>query len=553
MRRLRSTFIAVSAHQRHMSQQLRQSPPPTTANVNSQSLYSSSWQKLMERSFGRPAERAPPLGNESTPKEHTSIPIQPLVLPILDNRLRVAVVGAMNVGKSTLFNMLVYERIPSYHFVANAEGITRDAVEAHAKLGDIEFTAIDTPGLVDGSMIHEAHSLLQSSDVAIIVMSAEFGIRDEERKIAEIITKYKLPAILVVNKMDMVNYSDQTPESEYDDLMLGEPIRMSLKTKQGTDELYQAIKPHFEIGIIRRTQEDWALEDAAMSGDEESLAQVQQRNSLDKYIRIAMIGRPNSGKSSLFNRITGMDRSREAPFSGTTRDAVEVKCVYKGHKFKFVDTPGFLRIRSFRGQPFNEQLWKRTRSIIRFSHVCVIVIDSTEGCPAKGDLIMGYRCIDEGKAMTFAANKWDLVGDSMSTAEAIDYKLKKQLHEVKYCSAVAVSAHTGQNLELLLDHVITLFETWNKRISTSRLTSFWRRLEKTVTIPHHVSRVRKLEQINVRPPTFMLHLQTRDDRKKLSPAYENMVRNAIVEEFGFQGVPIRIFQSVKDAHRDMDW
>jgi len=166
-------------------------------------------------------------------------------------------------------------------------------------------------------------------------------------------------------------------------------------------------------------------------------------------------------------------------------------------------------------------------------------------------MILAHQCINEGKAFAFAANKWDLVSDGMSIAEAIDYKMKKQLYEVKYCSAVAISSSTGLNLSLLMDHMLTLYETWNKHVTSGRLTRFWRRIEKSVTVPQHVTRVRKIIQVNIRPPSFVLHLQTRDDMKRLPYMYEGMIRNHLVEEFGFHGVPIRIFQEVKGAYKGL--
>eukprot|EP00760_Papus_ankaliazontas_P036155 PhM_4_TR8227/c0_g1_i1/m.5836/K03977/engA, der; GTPase len=482
-------------------------------------------------------------------------PQRPLASPvkvIADTKLRVALVGTMNVGKSTLFNMLMMERLPVHNLVADAEGITRDAIEAHAKLDDLEFTVIDTPGIVEGELIEEADNVLASCDVALIMTAADVGIRLEERQLADVVRRLRIPAIHVVTKMDKVSGADPTSDEEYAEALgyLGTPLRMSLRTRSGSDDLYEALVPHYELSVMRRTLEDWDLEDKAMGGNETALDAVRERNNIDRYVRVSLVGRPNSGKSSLFNTLTGMDRSRASSVAHTTRDTIELRCVYKGQRLKIVDTPGALRVRHQRDKPFNEMIWKKMNVQMRHTNVCLIVFDAQEGVPAKGDMILAHQCISEGKAFCFAANKWDMVSDSMAIAEAIDFKLKRQIHEVKHASAVACSAHTGLNVTLLLDHVLTLYETWNKRVTTGTLTRYWRRIEKTVTLPHHVSRVRVITQTNVRPPTFLLHLQTRDDRKKLPAMYESMVRNAIVEEFGFYGVPVRIFQQVKDAFRD---
>ena len=545
---------------------------PSSINPQRFSLYPRAWREVERRTQYTPPEAIPPLSFESDIErdllkqntshkssssrlksdESTQDASEPIMTIIPDDCLRIALVGAMNVGKSTLYNMLVYERIPNFHFVAAAEGTTRDVSEAHAKIGDIEFTILDTPGLLGGKLSPETIQLLPTCDLAFILFSATDGIREEERAVVHAVDKLNIPVVLVLNKMDLVDFVEPNSLHEYQSLRMGKPLHISLRTRSGTDALYDAITPHHEMAIMRRTFRDWNLEDAALLGDEKALSIIQQRNNMERYIRIALIGRPNSGKSTLFNSLLGVRRARESPVAETTRDTLETRCVYKGQKIKITDTPGFLRVKQFREQPFNEALWKQTRSILRFAHICIVVIDASIGAPTKGDLILGYRCIDEGKAFAYAANKWDLVGDASAIAEAIDYKLQKQLYEVKYCSVIAISAVTKQNLTLLLDHALAIFETWNKHIDTSSLTRFWKRLEKSITIPRHIPKVRKLEQVNTRPPTFMLHLQTRDDRKKLPPRYENMVRNALIEEFGFRGVPLRIFQSAKDAYKDFD-
>ncbi|KNH09451.1 ras-like small GTPase [Perkinsela sp. CCAP 1560/4] len=488
--------------------------------------------------------------NSSKEPETASVSHIPLVKIIEDDSLRIALVGNMNAGKSTMFNMMMNERIPSYHFVADHDGTTRDAIEAKGKLHDAEFTIVDTPGMINGHFIKDSIPSIQSCDVVLFLTSALSGISGKESKGLEVVRSLNIPVILIVNKIDLVDGVSQLAPDLYDSLGLGDPIYVSLKKRSGIDELYATLLPHFELSKIRRKLDNWKIEEAAAKGDENALNIIEQKNSLDRFVRVAIIGKANSGKSTLFNRITGVGTARETKVPNTTRDSIELKCIYKGQRLKLTDTPSFLRIRQFRDRPFEEQLWKRTRSVIRFANLCIIVFDATQGCPVKGDMILAHTCINEGKAFTFAANKWDLVSDGVSIAEAIDYKMKKQLHEVKYCSAVAISAVTGLNLSLLLDHLLTLYETWNKHITSARLTRFWRRVEKSVTIPHHVTRVRKIVQVNVRPPTFVLHLQTRDEMKQLPYTYEGMIRNHLVEEFGFHGVPIRIFQEVKDAYKD---
>ena len=484
--------------------------------------------------------------SENLPKSE----IKAHVKVIKDQGLRVTLVGSMNVGKSTLFNMLMDERIPNYHFVANHEGTTRDTTEAKAKLHDIEFIIIDTPGMIQSELSDESVQSIQSSDLVIFMVSAISGIGRDEINGAKFIRSCGIPTLLVINKVDMVGDVDNYPREVYEQMGFGDPIYLSLNKRSGIDDLYHSILPTFEIEKMQRQLNDLDLEDAAVLGDEKAINLIEQRNSLDRYIRVAIIGRANTGKSTLINTITGSRVARDSKMPHMTRDTIETKCIYQGRKLKLVDTPSFLRVRHFRDRPFQQKLWMRTRSALRFSNVCIIVFDATQGCPGKGDMILAYKCIEEGKAFTFAANKWDLISDGASIAEAIDYKMRKQLHEVKYCSAVATSAVSGLNVLLLLEHILTLNDTWNKHITSNRLTRFWRRIEKSVSLPHHITRVRRLVQVNTRPPTFVLQLQTRNELKKLPFTYEAMIKNHLVEEFGFHGVPIRMFQEIKDSYKD---
>lgn len=287
-----------------------------------------------------------------------------------------------------------------------------------------------------------------------------------------------------------------------------------------------------------------------MEGDEMAMDDIRHRNSTDRFIRVAIIGRTNSGKSSLINRLVGYERNRVSSELNTTRDAVEIPCVYKGRKLKIIDTAGATRTRFRSDREFLGRMHYLAVNEMRFAHVCIVVFDATEGHPNKYDMSLLYQVASEGRPFILCANKWDAVLDPSATAEAIDFKIKRQMKEIKYSNAVVVSAQTGMNLTLLLDQALTLYDRWNKRVKSKELTKFWRKLEKSVIIPYHVARIGRLAQVNTRPPTFRLNLQTRDDENEFPPALQEMLKSALVEEFGFQGVPIRLIQEVKDSHPD---
>lgn len=478
----------------------------------------------------------------------------PVVNVVPDQQLRVALVGRMNSGKSTLFNLLRDEpEVPKKkNVVKHFDGITRDAVEARALLQEgLSFTVIDTPGLVEGSIVEEAFRSIETASVVVMVAAVDGDITEEEIQLAQFLQLKKLPSILVVNKMDLLPLEAQEDVlQEWASLGIGNPLPMSTRRSEGLEMLAAALEPLHSIQKMRKKEDDWDLEDAAMEGDESAMEEIRNRNCTDRLIRVAIVGRTNAGKSSLFNRLVGYERCRASDEKNTTRDPVEVACFYKGRKLKLIDTAGLTRQRFRTDREFLGRLHQLSINEIRYAHVVIVVFDATEGHPNKYDMALLHQVAAEGRPFLLCGNKWDAVLDQNATAEAIDFKIKRQVREVKYASAVVVSASTGLNLTLLLDQALLLYDTWNKRVRQSDLTKFWRKLEKSVIIPHHVSRVGRITQINIRPPTFLIQLQTRKEENVLPIALQEMMKNAIVEEFGFQGVPLRLIQEVKESNPD---
>lgn len=478
---------------------------------------------------------------------------KPVVKVIQDSRLRVAIVGRPNSGKSSLFNALTTQTIgPKRNQVTkDFEGLTRDAVEGYARIGDLSFTCIDTPGLVGGKLVEEAMNTLATADAAIFVAAADADISAEERQLASFLSARRIPTFLVLNKMDLVPAeSEDAVTREFTALGLGSPIPFSVYRKDGLENIEASVAPLYHIHTMRRIENDWAIEDLAMEGDDAAMEEIRDRNNADRSVRIAIIGRTNSGKSSLLNRLVGFERARAADEIDTTRDSIEIPCTYKGRKLCLIDTAGMRRMKSRRDSDFHSEIHSQSMKAIRFADVVIVVFDATEGHPSNYDVRLLHSAKEEGRPFIVAANKWDAVLDPSATAEAIDFKIKRQEAEIQYATAVVCSASSGLNLTLLLDQALEHYDRWNKKIRTSDLTRFWRRFEKSVVIPTRTSRIGRLVQSKARPPTFVLQLQTRDEGERFKVAMERMVRNALTEEFGFKGVPVRIIQDFKDSHPD---
>ena len=475
----------------------------------------------------------------------------PIVKVLSDQRLRVAIVGRMNSGKTSLFNLLQSEPYVQGRksIVRNEEGITRDSIEAFAVLGDVTFTAIDTPGLVGGKIVEESLRTLATADLVLFVTAVDADISLDERHLIEYLRAKQLPTFLIVNKTDLLPMGSESAVMDaYNELGLGAAIPFSARKREGMDMLETCIRPLFHIAAMRKMENDWDLEDLAMEGDETAMEEIRDRNCSDTFIRVAIVGRTSSGKSSIMNRLVGYERNRASREANTTRDAVEVPCIYKGRKLILVDTAGMSRVSFRKDKEFMDQTHKLSMKEINFAHVVIVVFDATEGHPNKYDMALLHRVATEGRPFVLCANKWDAVLDPTATAEAIDFKIKRQVQEVKYSNAVVTSAVTGLNLPLLLDHAIELYDIWNKRVRGAELTKFWRRMEKSVVIPYHVSRIGKIRQVGIRPPTFVLKLQTRSQGDPFPKALQEMLKNALVEEFNFKGVPLRLIQEAKDSH-----
>lgn len=479
---------------------------------------------------------------------------KPVVKVLPDHKFRVALIGCMNSGKTSLYNLLLRFNSSPVHkksITNEVGGMTRDAVEGSGKLQDMDFTLIDSPGFVSGGLVEESVRSVETADIVLVVAAADKPPSADEINVSRLLKDRGIPSILVLNKMDLIpSDAEEFLLNEWRAADLGNALPISIRRCDGLDLLAAAIQPFFFIHKMHQTASDWDTEDAAMEGDESAMEEIRNRNSTETPIRVAFIGRTNAGKSSLINRLVGYERVRSSDKANTTRDPVEVSCVFNGRKLKLIDTPGLTRQRYRADREFLGRLHQLAINEVRCAHVVVIVFDATEGHPNKYDMSLIHTAASEGRPFLLCGNKWDAVLDQSAAAEAIDFKVKRQVKEVKYATAVVVSAETALNLPLLLEQVLLLYDTWNKRVRQAQLTKFWRKMEKSVIIPHHVTRVGRVTQVAVRPPTFLLQLQSRKESNHLPIAVQEMMKNALVEEFGFQGVPLRLVQKAKDSHPD---
>lgn len=478
---------------------------------------------------------------------------EPVVRVLGDQRMRVALVGGVNVGKSQLWNSLVnkdfglYGRLPQLS--RDVEALTRDAVESIATVSDMHFTLADTPGVIDGALVEEARRHVATADLVLFVVSmTSTSISPDEEALAADLRRRNVPVVLLLNKADAVTNEDwDAVAQKYMGLGLGSGIPISaLAGTIGYAALETVLRPVHNAVVARLTRSDWDVEDMAAQGSEAAYEEVRSRNNVDQFLRVAIVGRPNSGKSSLVNRLVGHDRARVSDDFETTRDALEIACEYRGTRMKIIDTAGIDRLASCRKDEFLFDMYNLSKKAIAYAHIVVICFDATEGHPDAQDMKLCHEALREGRGVVMCACKWDKVLDHMATAEAIDYQIKRQISEARFVNAVVTSAVAGTNLHLLLDQILEVYTSWNKTIRTGDANRFWRRFEKTVNIPHHVSRIGYMKQSHARPPTFVLHLQTRSEEARLSNAQQAMVRNALAEEFEFNGVPIRLIQEVKN-------
>ncbi|MEC8062358.1 MAG: ribosome biogenesis GTPase Der [Pseudomonadota bacterium] len=460
----------------------------------------------------------------------------------------IALVGRPNVGKSTLFNRLIGRR---YALVDDTPGVTRDRREGAGRLADLHFQVVDTAGLEEadpeslaGRMRAQTERAIADADLVLMMVDARSGIMPLDEHFARLLRRRGDEVVLLANKSE--GAAARAGLFEAFSLGLGEPVAISAEHNEGMADLYEAIRARMPEEPAEEKNENAVLEDG--SPPEEGVDIWQDRDR-PRVVRMAVVGRPNVGKSTLVNAILGEDRLLTGPEAGITRDAIEVEWRYRDRPLKLVDTAG-LRRRARVMEKLEKLSVEDTRRAIQFAHVVVLVLDA-QMMLEKQDLTIARMVIEEGRALVIAANKWDAVTDREQALRDLRDRFEISLPQVKGAPYITVSALRGRNLDKLFDAVFAVYDVWNTRISTARLNRWLS--HKTEAHPPPLARGRRIRlrymtQIKARPPTFAAFVSLPEE---LPEAYTRYLVNGLREDFDLPGTPIRfITRKGKNPYAD---
>lgn len=432
--------------------------------------------------------------------------------------VKIAIVGRPNVGKSTLFNRLAGRRLA---IVDDRPGVTRDRRFATGRLGDLDLDLIDTAGFEDvtdesleARMRRQTELALEEADIALFIVDAREGVTPDDRVFAEILRKQGKPVILAANKAE--GHAGEAGALEAFDLGLGEPIPISAEHNEGMSDLYAAVSEHAEL--LAETENE----------DDDS----------EKPIRIAIVGRPNAGKSTLVNALIGEDRMLTGPEAGITRDAIPVDWVWDDKRIRLVDTAG-MRRKAKVEQKLERLSVQDTIRAITFAEVVVLVMDATHPFETQ-DLQIADLVEREGRALIFVLAKFDLMEDPGAALREANEVALKMLPQVKGTPLVALSAQTGRHLDRLMPAVVKAHADWSSKLRTRDLND-WLALAVEKHPPPAVNgrrmKAKYMAQTKARPPTFVI-IATRSDQAP--DAYKRYLVNSLRESFDLPGTPIRL-------------
>ncbi len=437
----------------------------------------------------------------------------------------VAVVGRPNVGKSTLFNALAGEKIS---IVEDTPGVTRDRIYADINWLNYQFTLIDTGGIEPDSkdvilsqMREQAQIAIDTADVIIFITDVKQGLVDADDKVANMLRKSHKPVVLVVNKVD--NYNTMMNDVyEFYNLGIGDPIAISAANRTGIGDMLDEVVKYF----------------GEPGEDEEE----------DDRIRVAIIGKPNVGKSSLINKLLGENRLIVSDIAGTTRDAVDTDVTYQGKEYVFIDTAGLRRKNKIK-EELEHYMIIRTVSAVERADVVVLLIDAVEGVTEQDAKIAGIAH-ERGKGMIVAVNKWDAIEKTEKSTKEYSDQIKQTLSFMPYAEIMFISAATGQRLPKLYETVDAVYQNTSLRVSTGVLNEIMAEAVVMQQPPQDKGKMLRLyyiTQASVKPPTFVIFV---NDKKLMHFSYQRYLENRIRESFGFRGTPMRFIireRKEKDA------
>lgn len=438
----------------------------------------------------------------------------------------VAVVGRPNVGKSTFFNKIAKKRIS---IVEDTPGVTRDRIYADCEWLNHKFTLIDTGGIeprTDDIMLRQmrrqAEIAIETCDVILFFTDGRTGMTADDEEVANMLRKSRKPVVLVVNKVDNVSMNDAI--YEFYNLGLGDPFPISSVNLMGLGDLLDEMIRHFPEGSDEIEDEEHA-------------------------IQIAVVGRPNVGKSSLVNRILGQERSMVSDIAGTTRDAIDTAFTHDGQRYNIIDTAGIRRKRAIEEESIERYSIVRALTAVRRCDVALIVINAEDGVTEQDTKVAGY-VHDEGKAAIIVVNKWDAVEKDTNTLESYRRKVIEDLKFMDYAPVIFISALTGQRVPRVLETVKSVYAQTSRRITTGLLNDVLADATAALQPPFIAGRHLKIyyaTQQSVCPPTFIFFV---NDEKLMHFAYQRYLENQFRKAFGFEGTPLKFILRQKTQKED---
>ena len=431
----------------------------------------------------------------------------------------VAIVGRPNVGKSTLFNRLVGKKLA---LVDDRPGVTRDRREGEARLGDLEFLVIDTAGLeeaVSGSlserMQQQTEAAIEQADLILFMIDARVGVLPDDRAFADLARRSGKPVVLLANKAEGAKGWSGAYEAFA--LGLGDPVPLSAEHGEGMADLFEALMPHMPVP-------------APDEGEEDDLT--------ERALKVAIVGRPNAGKSTLINRLLGEERLLTGPEAGITRDTITLPYTWRGRTFRLFDTAG-MRKRARVDDKLEKLSVADGLRAIRYAEVVVVLLDATIPFE-KQDLTIVDLIETEGRALVIGLNKWDLVADQNKLLKALREEATRLLPQVRGVPVVPLSGLAGDGLDRLMQAVVGAADVWNRRVPTARLND-WLEQALAANPPPAISgrriKIRYMTQIKARPPHFAVF---GNQLEALPRSYPRYLTNALREAFDLPGVPIRL-------------